>query len=37
MTAHIIVFFVFLNVDTGKIGVVYKRSDGDVGLLNPMY
>ena len=30
-------FFIFMNADTGKIGVVYKRSDGDVGLLNPIY
>ncbi|MGN1098877.1 MAG: ribosome hibernation-promoting factor, HPF/YfiA family [Christensenellales bacterium] len=30
-------FFVFLNADTGKIGVVYKRADGNVGLLNPIY
>jgi putative sigma-54 modulation protein len=27
-------FFVFLNMDTGSVGVVYKRSGGDYGLLD---
>jgi putative sigma-54 modulation protein len=27
-------FFVFLNGDTGKVCVLYKRQDGDYGLLN---
>ena len=26
-------FFVFKNVDTGKINVVYKRTDGDYGII----
>ena len=26
-------FFVFKNVDTGKINVVYKRNDGDYGII----
>ena len=26
-------FFVFKNVDTGKINVVYKRTDGDYGVI----
>ena len=26
-------FFVFKNVDTGKINVVYKRNDGDYGVI----
>lgn len=30
-------FFVFMNVDNGKVNVVYKRHDGDVGLINPIY
>lgn len=30
-------FFVFLNVDNGKVNVVYKRHDGEVGLINPIY
>ncbi len=30
-------FFVFLNVDNGKVNVVYKRHDTEVGLINPIY
>lgn len=30
-------FYLFLNVDTGKVAVVYKRSDGQRGLLSPEY
>ncbi len=30
-------FFVFLNAETAKISVVYKRNDGKYGLLNPNY
>lgn len=30
-------FYLFINVDTGKVGVVYKRADGKVGLLSPEY
>lgn len=30
-------FFVFQNADTNKINVVYKRKDGDYGLLEPDY
>ena len=30
-------FFVFMNVDNGKVNVVYKRHDGEVGLINPNY
>lgn len=30
-------FYVFLNADTGKVGVVYKRADGGAGLLSPQY
>lgn len=28
-------FFVFMNVDTGQANVVYKRKDGDYGLIEP--
>ena len=28
-------FFVFLNGDTDEINVVYKRKDGDFGLIEP--
>ncbi len=28
-------FFVFLNADTGSVNVVYKRRDGDYGLIEP--
>ena len=30
-------FFIFLNESTGKVGVVYKRNDGAIGLLSPKY
>lgn len=30
-------FFLFLNMETDRIGVVYKRKDGDYGLLEPKY
>ena len=30
-------FFVFMNMDTGKVNVVYKRKDKDYGLLEPQY
>ena len=30
-------FFVFLNSETQKVNVVYKRTDGEYGLLDPMY
>jgi putative sigma-54 modulation protein len=28
-------FFVFLNSNTDKINVIYKRTDGDYGLIEP--
>lgn len=30
-------FFVFVNSETGKVNVVYRRHDGDYGLLEPEY
>ncbi|WP_324825245.1 ribosome hibernation-promoting factor, HPF/YfiA family [Sinanaerobacter sp. ZZT-01] len=30
-------FFVFLNIDTDSVGVVYKRKDKDYGLLETQY
>ncbi|MBO5925040.1 MAG: ribosome-associated translation inhibitor RaiA [Clostridia bacterium] len=30
-------FFVFLNVDNNRINVVYKRREGDYGILDPIY
>ncbi|MFB5083629.1 ribosome hibernation-promoting factor, HPF/YfiA family [Symbiobacterium thermophilum] len=30
-------FFVFVNSDTGKVNVLYRRHDGDYGLLVPEY
>ena len=30
-------FFVFLNSDTQKVNVVYKRADGEYGMLDPIY
>ena len=30
-------FFVFTNADTDKVNVVYKRKDGNVGLIEPEY
>jgi putative sigma-54 modulation protein len=28
-------FFVFTNADTGEINVVYRRRDGNYGLIEP--
>jgi len=30
-------FFVFLNIETDTVNVVYKREDNDYGLLEPVY
>lgn len=30
-------FFVFLNGNTGNVNIVYKRKDGDYGLIQPEY
>lgn len=30
-------FYVFLNADTSKVSIVYKRHDGDYGLIEPEY
>ena len=30
-------FFVFINEENGKVSVVYKRADGEIGLLSPEY
>ena len=30
-------FYVFKNSATGRVGVVYKRNDGDFGLIDPIY
>lgn len=30
-------FYVFINGDTNKVAVVYKRNDGDYGLIEPEY
>ena len=30
-------FFVFINIDTEAVNVVYKRSDDKYGLLEPNY
>lgn len=30
-------FFVFLNMETDSVGVVYKRKDGNYGLLETEY
>ena len=30
-------FYLFLNADTGKVALVYKRTDGRIGLLSPDY
>ncbi len=35
MSAHD--FYLFINQDNGKINVVYKREDGEIGLLSPEY
>jgi putative sigma-54 modulation protein len=28
-------FFIFMNVNTDRLSVVYRRHDGDYGLLEP--
>ncbi|HEY3297493.1 MAG TPA: sigma 54 modulation/S30EA ribosomal C-terminal domain-containing protein, partial [Armatimonadota bacterium] len=28
-------FYVFMNAETGIINVIYKRRDGDYGLIEP--
>ena len=28
-------FFVFFNVDDNRVNVIYRRADGDFGLLQP--
>jgi putative sigma-54 modulation protein len=28
-------FFIFYNVETNAINVIYKRNDGDFGLIEP--
>lgn len=30
-------FYVFLNADNNKVSIVYKRKDGDYGLISPEY
>ena len=30
-------FFIFLNENTARVGVVYRRKDGSTGLLNANY
>lgn len=30
-------FFIYLNMETGMVNVVYKRKDGDYGVLEPNY
>jgi putative sigma-54 modulation protein len=30
-------FYVFINAETKKVNVVYKRNDGDYGLISPEY
>ncbi len=30
-------FFVFMDADSGEVNVLYKRNDGDLGLLTPDY
>jgi putative sigma-54 modulation protein len=29
-------FFVFLNAETDRIGVVYRRGDGSYGMIDPV-
>ena len=30
-------FYTFMNGETGRVATVYKRNDGDYGLLDPIY
>jgi putative sigma-54 modulation protein len=30
-------FFVFSNAETNKVNVIYRRSDGNFGLIEPEY
>ena len=30
-------FFVFMNADSGEVNVIYKRKDGNFGLIEPQY
>ena len=30
-------FYVFINGETNKVNVLYKRTDGDLGLIEPEY
>ncbi len=30
-------FYIFINGDTNKVNVLYKRNDGDLGLIEPEY
>ena len=30
-------FYVFLSKETGRVGILYRREDGDYGLLDPIY
>ena len=30
-------FYVFLNAETGRVATVYKRNDGNYGMLDPIY
>ena len=30
-------FFVFMNSESNRVAVVYKRNDGDYGMLEPVY
>jgi putative sigma-54 modulation protein len=30
-------FFVFMNSDSGEVNVLYRRKDGQLGLIEPMY
>ena len=30
-------FFLFLNAETGKVNLIYRRKDGDLGLIEPEY
>jgi putative sigma-54 modulation protein len=30
-------FFIFVNQETGSVNLVYKRNDGNYGLIEPEY